>query len=76
MSSPHMGGTEKNYVNEAFETNWIAPLGPNVTAFETNLEAYLGEDKKVASLSSGTAALHLALLLLGLVIEMRYYVKA
>ena len=66
MSSPHMGGTEKNYVDEAFETNWIAPLGPNVTAFETNLEAYLGEDKKVASLSSGTAALHLALLLLGI----------
>ncbi len=65
LSSPHMGGTEKDYVNEAFETNWIAPLGPNVTAFETSIESYLGEDRHVAALSSGTAAIHLALILLG-----------
>lgn len=60
-----MGGTEKNYINEAFETNWIAPLGPNVEGFEKSLENYLGEDTRVAALSSGTAGLHLALILLG-----------
>lgn len=65
LSSPHMGGTEQNYVNEAFETNWVAPLGPNVTGFETALEEYLGEGNHVAALSSGTAALHLALIMLG-----------
>lgn len=65
LSSPHMGGTEQTYVNEAFETNWIAPLGPNVTAFETSIENYLGEGSHVAALGSGTAALHLALVLLG-----------
>lgn len=65
LSSPHMGGTEQTYVNQAFETNWIAPLGPNVTAFETSLENYLDEESHVAALSSGTAALHLALILLG-----------
>lgn len=59
-----MGGTERNYVTEAFDTNWIAPLGPNVTGFEISLEKYLGENSKVAALSSGTAALHLALILL------------
>lgn len=61
LSSPHMGGTEQNYVNEAFDTNWIAPLGPNVTGFEKDLETYLDQDKHVACLSSGTAAIHLAL---------------
>tara|TARA_R100000935_G_scaffold198_1_gene562 strand:+ start:16484 stop:17614 length:1131 start_codon:yes stop_codon:yes gene_type:complete len=65
LSSPHMGGTEQNYVNEAFDTNWIAPLGPNVTGFETALESYLGKGNNVAALSSGTAAIHLALVLLG-----------
>jgi dTDP-4-amino-4,6-dideoxygalactose transaminase len=65
LSSPHMGGTEQNYVNEAFETNWIAPLGPNVNAFEISLEEYLKEDSVVAVLSSGTAAIHLALIILG-----------
>lgn len=64
LSSPHMGGTEQNYVNEAFDTNWIAPLGPNVTEFEESLASYLGEGVEVAALSSGTAALHLALILL------------
>lgn len=65
LSSPHMGGTEQNYVQEAFDTNWIAPLGPNVTGFENDLENYLNNDKHVACLSSGTAAIHLALLQLG-----------
>ncbi len=65
LSSPHMGGTEQKYVQEAFNTNWIAPLGPNVNGFEQDLENYLGEDSKVACLSSGTAALHLALVLAG-----------
>ena len=65
LSSPHMGGNERTYVNEAFETNWVAPLGPNVEGFETDLESYLGNGSYVAALSSGTAALHLALILLG-----------
>lgn len=62
LSSPHMGGTEIKYVQEAFDTNWIAPLGPNVDNFEKELGGYVGI-KHVAALSSGTAALHLALIL-------------
>lgn len=65
LSSPHMGGTEQKYVQEAFDTNWIAPLGPNVTGFENDLQNYLSDNKHVACLSSGTAAIHLALLQLG-----------
>jgi dTDP-4-amino-4,6-dideoxygalactose transaminase len=65
LSSPHMGGTERNYVTEAFDTNWVAPLGPNVNGFEKDIEAYLKDDMHVAALSSGTAALHLGLILLG-----------
>ncbi|MCB0465644.1 MAG: aminotransferase class I/II-fold pyridoxal phosphate-dependent enzyme [Aequorivita sp.] len=65
LSSPHMGGEERNFVDQAFETNWIAPLGPNVEGFEVDLENYLGSGSHVAALSSGTAALHLALILLG-----------
>lgn len=65
LSSPHMGGTEQKYIEEAFDTNWIAPLGPNVNEFEKELEKYLKEDKKVACLVSGTSALHLALILSG-----------
>ena len=64
LSSPHMGGTEQNYVNEAFATNWIAPLGPNVDGFEQDLETYL-KGGHASALSSGTAALHLGLILLG-----------
>ena len=60
-----MGGAEQKYVQEAFESNWVAPLGPNVTGFENDLEQYLQTDKKVAVLASGTAALHLALILAG-----------
>lgn len=65
LSSPHMGGREQQYVQEAFDTNWVAPLGPNVVGFEKDLEAYLGEGRHIAALSSGTAALHLALILCG-----------
>lgn len=65
LSSPHMGGTEQAYVKDAFDTNWIAPLGPHVTGFETSLENYLGHNNHVAALSSGTAAIHLALIILG-----------
>lgn len=62
LSSPHMGGEELKYIHDAFETNWVAPLGPNVNGFESDIEAYLRENIKVAALSSGTAALHLALI--------------
>ncbi|TYP75166.1 DegT/DnrJ/EryC1/StrS family aminotransferase [Aquimarina intermedia] len=65
LSSPHMGGKEQYYIEKAFESNWIAPLGPNVNGFETDLEQYLKNDSNVAALSSGTAALHLGLKLLG-----------
>ena len=64
LSSPHMGGTEQKYVAQAFETNWIAPLGPNVNGFEDDIKTYLGNNSHVAALSSGTAAIHLALQLL------------
>lgn len=62
LSSPHMGGTELKYVHEAFDANWVAPLGPNVDGFEKDLEKFLDADVKVAVLSAGTAALHLALI--------------
>ena len=72
LSSPHMGGTELNYIKEAFDNNWIAPLGPNVDAFEMSLENYLSDETHVACLSSGTAAIHLALNLLKVEWAMRY----
>jgi dTDP-4-amino-4,6-dideoxygalactose transaminase len=65
LSSPHMGGTELKYVNEAFAANWVAPLGPNVDGFEKDLEIFLNADVKVGALSAGTAALHLALIQCG-----------
>lgn len=65
LSSPHMGGTELKYIHEAFDSNWVAPLGPNVTGFEQDLENYIGNNAFVGALSSGTAALHLGLILLG-----------
>jgi len=64
LCSPHMGGGEMKYVKEAFDSNWVAPLGPNVDAFEHELSLATGA-KHVAALSSGTAAIHLALVLLG-----------
>ena len=57
-------GWEEKFVKEAFDTNWVVPLGPNVDAFETDLERFLGEGKSVAALSSGTAAVHLSMVLL------------
>ncbi len=64
LSSPHMSGYEIDFVNEAFDTNWIAPLGPHVDGFEQDLSAFTGA-AYAAALSSGTAAIHLALILLG-----------
>ncbi|MDY0103786.1 MAG: DegT/DnrJ/EryC1/StrS family aminotransferase [Lentimicrobium sp.] len=63
LSSPHMGGTEQKYITEAFTHNWVAPLGPNVNGFEQDLQTFTGSPH-AAALSSGTAALHLALILL------------
>lgn len=63
LSPPHMSGNEMKYINEAFDQNWIAPLGPNVNNFEKELGEYLNV-KNVAVLTSGTAAIHLALILL------------
>ncbi|MFH4965344.1 DegT/DnrJ/EryC1/StrS family aminotransferase [Gaetbulibacter sp. M235] len=65
LSSPHMSGLEQKYVNTAFDTNWIAPLGPLVDGFENDIEAYLNNDIHASVLSSGTASIHLALQLLG-----------
>jgi dTDP-4-amino-4,6-dideoxygalactose transaminase len=65
LSSPHMGGNEQKYIQEAFDTNWVAPLGPNVNGFEQDLENYLNQNVSVGALSSGTAAIHLGLILLG-----------
>ena len=64
LSSPHMSGNEQIYIQEAFDTNWVAPLGPNVNGFENDLETYLGDNSHVAALASGTSALHLSLVLL------------
>ncbi len=60
-----MGGTEMDYVRDAFDTNWIAPVGPNVDGFEDALRKFLDPGISVAALSSGTAAIHLALIILG-----------
>jgi len=65
LSSPHMGGHEQGFIKQAFDENWVAPLGPNVNGFEEDLKTYLGNDKHIAALSSGTAAIHLALVMLG-----------
>lgn len=61
----HMGGREMDYIKEAFADNWVVPLGPNVTGFEQDLERFIGDGKKIAAVSAGTAALHLALILAG-----------
>ena len=60
-----MSGKEQMYIKEAFDTNWVVPLGPNVNGFEKDLETFVGEDKRVVVLSAGTAAVHLALLACG-----------
>lgn len=64
LSLAKMSGNEQKYIQEAFDTNWVVPLGPNVNAFEEELSAYLGGGKHVVALSAGTAALHLALIVL------------
>ncbi|MPS72115.1 MAG: pyridoxal phosphate-dependent aminotransferase [Chryseobacterium sp.] len=69
LSSPHMGGGEMKYIQEAFEHNWVAPLGKNVDEFEIAIENFIGDNKYVGALSSGTAALHLALVQLGVGID-------
>lgn len=61
----HMSGKEQDFIKEAFETNWVVPLGPNVNAFEEALESFVGENKRIVALSAGTAAIHLALIQLG-----------
>lgn len=61
----HMSGNEQKYIQEAFDTNWVVPLGPNVNAFEEELEQFVGQHKKVVALSAGTAAVHLALIACG-----------
>lgn len=64
LSSPHMGGDEIKFVQEAFDTNWVSPVGPHIAAFEEVLASYIGLEH-AAALSSGTAAIHLALIILG-----------
>jgi dTDP-4-amino-4,6-dideoxygalactose transaminase len=66
LSPPHLGGKESIYIQEALDSNWIAPVGENVDRFQADLEAFLGDGVRVAALSSGTAALHLALVVLGI----------
>ena len=61
----HMSGNEQKFIQEAFDTNWVVPLGPNVNGFEQDLKEFVGENKEVVALSAGTAAIHLALLACG-----------
>ena len=65
LSTPHMGGAEQRYIQEAFDQNWIAPLGPNINNLEEDLKFFLDRNVHVAALSSGTAAVHIALIMLG-----------
>ena len=65
LSLAHMGGREQEFIKEAFDTNWVVPLGPNVNAFEQELAVYVGQDRHVVALSAGTAAIHLGLVQLG-----------
>ena len=58
----HMSGKEQDFIKEAFDTNWVAPLGPNVNGFEGDLKAFVGSDREVVALASGTAAVHLGLI--------------
>ena len=61
----HLSGNEQKFVQEAFDTNWVVPLGPNVNGFEKDLENFVGENKRVVALSAGTAAVHLGLIACG-----------
>ena len=73
LSVPHMGSAEQDYINDAFESNWIAPLGPNVDAFEKEISKKIGI-KHAAAVSSGTAAIHLALLALEIKKMIKFFV--
>ena len=66
LSPPHMGGSEQKYIHEAFESNYIAPIGSNIDGFEKDIQNFLGE-RYVSVLNSGTAAIHLALIMLGII---------
>jgi dTDP-4-amino-4,6-dideoxygalactose transaminase len=61
----HMSGKEQQFIQEAFDTNWVVPLGPNVNGFEDDLKRFVGQNKEVVALSAGTAAIHLALIACG-----------
>lgn len=65
LSLAHMGGQEQRFIQEAFDTNWVVPLGPNVDGFEKDLEAFLNQERHIVALSAGTAAIHLGLIQLG-----------
>ncbi len=65
LSLAHMSGKEQQFIQEAFDTNWVVPLGPNVSGFEEDLSSFLGGEKEVVALASGTSALHLGLLACG-----------
>ncbi len=66
LSLAQMGGGEQKYIQEAFDTNWVVPLGPNVNGFENDIAKFLGKDSHVVALSAGTAAIHLGLVQLGI----------
>lgn len=66
LSSPHLSGSEIKYIQDAFDSNWVAPLGSNVDGFELDIEKYLNNEIYSCALSSGTAAIHLGLILLGI----------
>lgn len=68
ISRPHMGGNEMKYIQEAIDTNWVSTVGTNIIAFEQSLEDHLGHDKYVTALNSGTSAIHLGLILLGVTV--------
>lgn len=61
----HMSGKEQGFIKEAFDTNWVVPLGPNVNGFEVELKKFCGDQKEIVALSAGTAAVHLALIACG-----------
>ena len=65
----HMSGKEQNFIKEAFDTNWVVPLGPNVNGFEEDLKLFIGGRNEVVALSAGTAAVHLALVACGVVLH-------
>ncbi len=76
LSTPTMHAEEMEYIKEAFDTNWVAPLGPNVSGFESDMASYLGEGMHAAALSSGTAAIHLAMRILGVSRQERVFASS